>query len=324
MDEGAATSAGGRRDRHAQSRFRRLLTELRDWTGFLPHVDASGRLKWDKKLWDWLDLLVVPLAVTAVAWQFNVQSEERSQRALEERSREEANSTLDRTRQAALDAYLDRMTVLLLDRGLRSAPAEAEVAVIADSITESTLRSLDGVRNGVLLRFLESAGLLTSAVLLDLGDVDLSKADLSEMHLASANLNGANLAGANLRGAILSDAELIGASLMGANLYEASLDRANLTRADLTGAELSFASLVSASLRMAILRDAITAHTVVSGTVFTDADLRFAGIGKIESLTQSQLDSTCSYVKAYLPREFSPDTRPEPSQCYYPLDYSFR
>jgi hypothetical protein len=83
-----------------------------------------------KTLWDWLQLLVVPAALAVIGFLFSMQQDARQQliedhraqqaRRIENR-RAEAERELAalRTEQATLQAYLDQMTMLLLDRNLR-------------------------------------------------------------------------------------------------------------------------------------------------------------------------------------------------------------
>jgi hypothetical protein len=100
-----------------------------DWTGFgTPKVDAQGKeLPHFKTLWDWLGLLLIPL-VLAIGGYFLTRSENRYALQLQQRREEEARKIEEqrileareiekaRTQDAALQAYLDQMTQLLLDK----------------------------------------------------------------------------------------------------------------------------------------------------------------------------------------------------------------
>lgn len=71
-------------------------------------------------MWDWLQLLIIPLVLALAALAFN-QANTRTERQI----------ALDKQRGDLLQAYLDRMAELLLDKGLRTSPPDAEVRNVA-------------------------------------------------------------------------------------------------------------------------------------------------------------------------------------------------
>src|SRR5215211_3280317 len=89
-----------------------------------------------KTLWDWMELLVVPLFLAGGALYL-----QRSERAVE---REIA---IDRQQEAALQSYLDRMAELLLKEKLRTSKNK-EVRDVAKIRTFSVLFGLDERRKG--------------------------------------------------------------------------------------------------------------------------------------------------------------------------------
>jgi hypothetical protein len=146
----------------------------------------------------------------------------------------------DRQNQAALEAYFDRMTELLLKEGLRESKEGDEVQSIARTRTLAVLRSLDGGRKGQVVQFLYESGLIgPEPVIVSLNGADLSEADLSEINLIDAHLGGVNLRKANLGGALLCKSWLV----------ETDLDQASLRKTDLRGCNLSGANLAGADLR---------------------------------------------------------------------------
>jgi hypothetical protein len=128
------------------------------WTGFgPPPVDAQGQeLPHAKTLWDWLGLLLVPL-VLAVGGYFLTRSENRYALQLQERRDEEARKLeAERAQDAALQAYLDQMTQLLLHEKLplRTSQPDDEVRSVARARTLTALGVLDGLRKRTVLQFL--------------------------------------------------------------------------------------------------------------------------------------------------------------------------
>ncbi len=158
------------------------------------------------------------------------------------------------------------MSELLLEKGLRTSQADAEVRNVARTRTISVLRQLDAVRVGDVFTFLCEAGLMeTPEPIVRLGDANLSKVNWSEADLTDANLSVAVLSGADLRHTLLGNADLSGADLGVADLSNALIWKANLSGADLTEADLRAADLSKANLSNADLGDANLSMADVSG-----------------------------------------------------------
>jgi hypothetical protein len=168
-----------------------------------------------RPLWDWLKLLIVPAVLTAGGVWFNRQQRKREMEIAEQRAQDEA-----------LQAYLDKMTELLVVHGLGK-PQGDPVGTVAWARTKTVLRRLDGDRKGAVLRFLNEAELIRSG------------------RPVIRTLSGAHLVGANLERSYLQDVALNGVDLSGAVLREADLSGADLRDADLKDADLSGAKGVT-------------------------------------------------------------------------------
>jgi uncharacterized protein YjbI with pentapeptide repeats len=219
-------------------------------------------LKWDwtglkgKTLWDWLNLLgvlAIPAAVGFGTIWFTAQQGKVSN-----------IEHIDNQREAALQAYINAMSELLLDKELHKSQPDDEAQDVARIRTLTVLRRLDGERKGNVLRFLQEADLINKARPV----VDLSEADLSY-----AVLSGAGLYGANLRNVSLSRASLVSTRLSSADLSYANLSSADLSYAVLSGANLNHANLSSADLNQADLSSVDFSHTDLSHTDFSGAGL---------------------------------------------------
>ncbi len=241
--------------------------------------DTKGEYHRGKTLWDWMELFIIPIVLAIGAWWLN-KSERENERKIAEENRKEDKEIAqknrkqdraiadDRRNQAILEAYLDRMTELLLRKdGLRESQEGDEVRSIARTRTLAVLRSLDGHRKGQVVQFLYESDLIGPklvVVLLNGAGLDgaelvvanLDGANLIGAYLARADLRGAKLTRANLSGAFLSSANLIGADLGGAYLAGADLTRAKPMRANLSGANLYGADLSGAKLHWADLSGA--------------------------------------------------------------------
>jgi hypothetical protein len=150
--------------------------------------------------------------------------------------------------QEALQAYLAKMSELLLDKHLleESNPYGA-ARVTARAQTLTVLERMNARRKRTVMLFLREARLInrhaTSAGGTDYyaNYVSLVGADLSGVDLVNVRLNSAtrqdpvSLSSVNLTGAKLSGADLSGADLRRADLRGADLRKANLSEADLGG-----------------------------------------------------------------------------------------
>lgn len=232
------------------------------WTGF----GAYTRLKTDnqefrpaKTLWDWMQLLVIPAVLAGGVLLFNYWNVTTQN--------EIATNT---QREVALQTYIDRMSELILERGLRTSLSDTEIRSVARTRTLLVLHQLDGVRKGLLLQFLYESGLISTANPI----IDLNGADLSNAHLEEAKLNGVNLRGADLTNAFISEAQLKGSDLSFAELRNADLSLAILTDANLTKADFTLANLYATDLDGADL----------SGVYLSSAQLDAWNLKNVKSL----------------------------------------
>jgi uncharacterized protein YjbI with pentapeptide repeats len=244
----------------------------------------------------WLELLIVPLVLVSIGLLFEnqqanrQQAMEEQQQALEER-RAEAERELaeQRAQDEALQAYLDQISGLLLERDLRTSEVDSEVRALARARTLTVLGRLDPSRKTALMQFLVEAVLIQSvggkSPIIGLSGADLHNLDLrpsgarrndtSPFDIASGleEFDGQRvlLIGIDLHGADLAGANLEGASLPGANLRDASLRYTDLRRADLRSADLSNAGLRSADLSNADLTSASLIGADLSNADLTNA-----------------------------------------------------
>ncbi len=272
-------------------------------TGFSDYVTPSGDFQRGKTLWDWMELLIVPLFLAMGAY-YLARSERLSEREL----------SLDRQREDALQTYFDRMTTLIADEGLLQSEEDSEIRNLARSRTLATLRGLDGYRKGIVIRFLFELELIhLQATVIKLNRADLSEVDSPGLHLDrvnlhatsldKANLSHAQLYGSDLASSTIMEADLSSANLMGAqmeyvqlqksnlfsadlslarlgeaNLQDTDLSRANLARAQVFRADLSGANLYKARLTETVLSDALLINTNLSYADLTGADLNNANL----------------------------------------------
>jgi hypothetical protein len=116
------------------------------WTGFGESVQPkpnNQEIHPRKTLWDWLQLFIVPLALATLGLWFSAQQDTRQQQLEEQRARN-----------AALQAYLDQMSQLMLEGDLRASEEDSEVR------TQTVLGQLDSDRKASVVQFLYKASLI--------------------------------------------------------------------------------------------------------------------------------------------------------------------
>jgi uncharacterized protein YjbI with pentapeptide repeats/flagellar basal body-associated protein FliL len=180
----------------------------------------------EQKVWDWLGLGIVSLAIALVGLLFTHRQREQQETATREHEQD-----------AALAAYLDQMSDLMIDQQLgkdREDNLKEHVRKVAEARTIAVLLEVDSEHKRRPLKLVYELGLInTPHPVLKLKNVGLDEADLRELTLRNACLNGADLRLANLHGADLEGSNLNQADLRGANLSGADLSCADLTDANL-------------------------------------------------------------------------------------------
>jgi hypothetical protein len=131
-----------------------------------------------KTLWDWLELLIIPIVLAIGAWWLETSEKKIERQIARQRAMADREIAADRQRQATLEAYLDRMTDLLLEGHLRESEEEAEVRSIGRTRTLAALRGMDNGRKGQIVCFLYETGLIFKEnPIISLDDANLSSAD---------------------------------------------------------------------------------------------------------------------------------------------------
>ena len=113
-----------------------------------------------RTLWDWLPSIIPAVLAFSVLW-FNLSARKNELRIAEERSKSDRTIATDRNREDLLQSYIDRMTELLLEKGLRNSASNDEIRDIARTRTLTASRILDAKRKGLLLRFLFESALIS-------------------------------------------------------------------------------------------------------------------------------------------------------------------
>ena len=236
----------------------------------------------DKTLWQWMDLLLVPAALGIGVWGLN--------RAEKARERE---TTKDQLRESALQAYFDTMTELLLEHDSKKHPVndleinhdkEKKRKSLARSRTLSILKGLGKERKEQVIQFLYESELIKKPIF-----VGMKLADLANANFKGITLEGACLNGVDLSNSLLDEAKMEGAELRQANLRWSKMNKSHMSLADLSNANMENANMKGAILSDAILREAYLHNVNLRDSVLRGADFRNATLSNAD-LRNSNLE----------------------------------
>jgi uncharacterized protein YjbI with pentapeptide repeats len=202
-----------------------------------------------KTLWDWLGLggtIAIPVMIYVFQLSEQRRAEERAKvekeqaeelakiekEQAEQREKFEKAIAEANLREEAFQAYIDRMSEILINKRSRS-----ELYLLENgsnyNYKDNSVRDVARIRTVTILRRLENDIERQDRVLSFLRDTELFQFILRTANLSGANLSGANLSGANLSGANLSNANLSSVNLSNAELFGANFTNANLANANL-------------------------------------------------------------------------------------------
>jgi uncharacterized protein YjbI with pentapeptide repeats len=279
---------------------------LPDWLGVTekrwPKL-ATEEFRPAKTAWDVLQLLIIPLVVVLIALYFNASQASRNRSNEDRRAHEDRALAEEAREDATLDAYVAKMSALILDRSLLKAEPGSAVRQVARTTTLATVRRLSGSRKGEVVQFLYEAGLLritTRGFFWSAPVINLTGADLRGVNLANASLsplrgyNGVALRG-DLRGARFDHAELgtvhfsdpsgRGTTLRGASFNGASIHSTWLSGVDLRGASFKGASFFRVNF----------GRSDLTGAVFDEAFI----------LPETTFESTCVSDASFVGASFN-------------------
>jgi uncharacterized protein YjbI with pentapeptide repeats len=195
---------------------------------------------------------------------------EHSRQALEQQRELQLTLEDSRAQDDALQAYFERMGDLLTQQELKTTE-RSDVKGLAQALTFTLARRLDGTRKAQLVHFLYETGLIDGrngkqpilhVDLIDFGGIVLPQAEFPYAQFADADLRDADF-----RTTMFPNCDFSGANLSRANFRQAP----DLSNADFRGADLA-----GADFRGAVLPGAKLTVYTLSDTNFEGADLRDA------------------------------------------------
>lgn len=222
-----------------------------EWTGFGTYENIQGKIRY-KTLWDWLELIIIPISIGLFVWVFKEFEKEENKRA-----------ELEKSRDATLDSFMKIMSELLIQNDLACNPDQKKIAIVRTRIN-MCLAQLDGYRKGLILQFLYESNLIDIEPKLKLLGANFNNVVLNNIVLVNAEIRGAYfdnsyINSANLQGVVLNSCSFKNSDFTGSQMINADLGYTNLTNAklknmDLTKIDFEGANLTSADLSESIIK----------------------------------------------------------------------
>lgn len=310
------------------------------WTGFSENRQPMNRAKEDlwraKTLWDWLQLLIVPVVLAVIAFLFSWAEKRNDRLITQQRTEEDKGIARRRTQDATLQSYLDQVAQLLLhkeDGKVSKAHLEDDVRAV---IRARTLTVLDGLvetsninldqdqphfrrksldRKRSLLQFLYEADLIDrKEPVIDLRGANLRDAYLREVTIHDAclrkvDLGCADLGYTDLKGVNLSEANLGKAQLNDAKLQGVNFEKANVNDANFVSEAWEKDNTRTTDLTKAVLDEAHLMGSDLRGTTLVEASINNTNLAKVDlrgaSVTVEQLAMCKTLSGATMPDGWS-------------------
>ena len=115
-----------------------------------------------KTLWDWLQLLIVPVILVGVTFAWSALQTRSDNKREDRRLAADRATTAEARQDARLQSYLDDMSDLILKNSLLDSKSGDPVRAVARIDTLTVLHRLNGERKGQVVRFLYEARLIDS------------------------------------------------------------------------------------------------------------------------------------------------------------------
>jgi uncharacterized protein YjbI with pentapeptide repeats len=228
-----------------------------EWMGFAPHDETKDGSS-PKKLWDWLDLLIVPSSIGIVSWIYSMQEKEKETRKEYENKQNET-----------LDSYFKTISDLIIKSNLLNHNLNKESKLIARTRTIVAIENLNSVRKGQVLQFLYESNLI---------------------HYNILELVGANFRYSEVSGIVLRNITIKGVFFCNSTFIQSFLDNSNFTACDFSNTDFTDSSMQNTNLSYTKLLNCKLINLDLTHVDFEGADLTNADLTNSKIL-QTQLDS---------------------------------
>ncbi len=221
-----------------------------------------------KTLWDWLQLLLVPVILLAGILWLGIEQNQDNQQLIQQQHATSTSVAAQQQQDALLANYQDQITDMMLHDNLLKAQTISPVSQVAQIRTLSVFRQANPDSKALLMRFLYDTNLINNDFhIISMRGVDVTNAHLQNLDLRDTYLSGVDLHASYMQSINLSFATLLFVDLSGTNLHGADLHATDLHNVDLTGANLSDANLKDS---VGLTNDQLAKAKSLAGAIMPD------------------------------------------------------
>lgn len=203
------------------------------WTGF--HFQEENEQGfYYRTLWDWLELLIIPIVLAIGGWLFSSADKDSALRI------EQSNQ-----RQNILNSFIEKISNLVVVENFKNPEKNSDIVQITRALITSTCRQLDPDRKAEALQVIYELHLIDKNPIVNLFGVNFDKINLEHAPLVESEIKGAYF-----RKGCFKNANLQGSIFLGSNFSKADFRGANLTNTDFSETTLDGANFSCCDLRL--------------------------------------------------------------------------
>ncbi len=208
------------------------------WTGFGKGVGNNVQSNSPKTLWDWLELIIVPISLSLIAWFFK-KSEIKTEKAI----------SLEKNREGELYSFYDYVQNIHFSTDLNDNRTKEMVSVLASARAKVIIGNLDVKRKASFIKFLYEVGFINiDGPIIVFDRPDFSGINLDNNSLFKMTIRGADFSNSSFEFSTLSFSIFSGSCFSKSSFYFAQLQRAYFDWCEVDSADFSHANLEKASL----------------------------------------------------------------------------
>lgn len=226
-----------------------------EWMGFVTY-DKNTNEQDVKKLWDWLDLLIIPLSIAIIGWIYK-----------ENEKLRDSKKEFENKQNETLDSYFRVISDLIIKSHLLDNKLNSESKIIARTRTIVAIENLNSERKGQVLQFLHESNLINNVI----------------------ELLGANFKSSEVSGIVLRNTTIKGVYFCDSKFIKSYLDNSDLTSCDFTNTDFSDSSMQNTNLSYTKLINCKLVNIDLTTVNFEGVDLTNADLSNSKIL-KTQLD----------------------------------
>lgn len=250
----------------------------------------------NKKIWDWLELLIIPLAIALIGIYFTRTERETEREFNHSKLHTEINIAKDKSDELKFMDFQDKISNLVIDHKINDLDSLIPVvSTIARARIFTLSHTIDARFKGNLILFIYELGLILK---------DNPVVNLDDVHLANTHLFWKNLDEIDLSRALMVESDITSTSFDNAKFKVTIAADSDFRFCSFVDADLSHALLTNCNFVEANFTNAVFNNSLLYDSKFDDAILDKADLSKAH-ISEAQLANAKSMIDTKLPEKFA-------------------